>query len=200
MARKHSSINNPKKEVRKLFEKTFDLKRLDYDARIRPLRGRAMVVGAVTAGALYLIAYGLAYTGFSNNILPLESLAKLVWIMMIPTTILGLLVWQLKKNRLEFPVRQDIRMYMETLEKGTGLLWRFKPAWEHMDGNTTTIKKAMDKSEARDVEKLDIEDYCAAVLKLHSLILSHDGKHFPTRIAENVLENFQNIPNAEIAA
>lgn len=194
MAAKPKNKRNVKKEVVRLFEKSFDLEKLDYKKRSIPLKPKSAVVGLGVATLLYVIGFSLAYAAMGKNMLPLESFAKLVWIMMIPTTILGVFAWQIAKNRMEYPLRQDVREYMNELEENKGLLWKFSPLMDIIGIEDMNTKKALAKSREGKVDELDIEDYTEAVDKLNQLLEDTDARQFSTVIAENVLENFGKLP------
>jgi len=190
MAAKPKNKRNAKKEVHRLFKKSFDLERLDYRKRSIPLKPKSAVIGLGVATLLYIAGFSLAYTAMGNNMLPLESFAKLVWILMIPTTLLGVFAWQIAKNRMEYPIRQDVRAYMNELEEGKGLLWKFSPLMDIVGIEDLNTKKALAKSREGKVDELDIEDYTEAVDKLSKLLEDTDSRQFSTVIAESVLENF----------
>ncbi len=194
MAAKQKNKRNVKKEVVRLFEKSFDLEKLDYKKRSVPLKPKSMLVGLGVASALYVTGFALAYTAMNNNMMPLESFAKLVWILMIPTTIMGVFAWQLAKNRMEYPIRQDVRAYMNEIEEGKGLLWRFAPLMDIVGIEDLNTKKAIAKSREGKIDDLDIEDYTEAVDKLHKLLVDTEARRFNTVIAESVLENFGKLP------
>ncbi|MDH5229808.1 MAG: hypothetical protein OEZ58_11925 [Gammaproteobacteria bacterium] len=191
MSGSRSDKRAAKKEIRKHFEKIFDIKTFDYPQLIKPIKGKALIYGFVSAGGIYILAYGLAYFAFSSNILPLEALAKLVWIMMIPSTVLGFLMWIITRNRLEYPIRQQIRAHMDNLESNQGQLWRFKPVWDHFDGHNMDVKKAFTASETHQCDKLDIEDYTLAITSVHQIFQNYDAKDFSSDLAQKVVDNLR---------
>ncbi len=190
MAAKPKNKRSVKKDVVRLFNKSFDFERLDYKKRSIPLKPKSAVIGLGVATLLYVIGFSLAYSAMGSNMLPLESFAKLVWIMMIPTTLFGVFAWQIAKNRMEYPIRQDVREYMNDLEEGKGVLWRFSPLMDIVGIEDMSTKKALAKSREGKVDDLDIEEYTEAVDKLHQLLEDVDARQFSTVIAEGVLENF----------
>ena len=190
MAGKSKTKRNVRKEVVRLFEKSLDLEKLNYKKRSQQIKPKSMLIGVGIAFALYGVGFGLAYLALGNNVLPIEGFAKLVWILMIPTTVIGLLAWQLSKNRMEYPIRQDILAYMEETEKNGGLLWKFSPIMDIVGVEDTDTKKALAKSREGKVDDLAVEDYTDAVTKLYQVIANTDTRSFPTPVAESVLENF----------
>lgn len=190
MAGKTKTKRNVRKEVIRLFEKSLDLNKLNYKKRSQVLKPKSMLIGLGVAFALYGTAFTLAYWAMNNNILPLEGFAKLVWILMIPTTVLGLFAWQLAKNRMEYPIRQEILGHMGEVEKNGGFLWKFSPLMDIVGIEDTDTKKALAKSREGKVEELAVEDYTEAVFKLHQVLSNSDKRSFPTSTAESILENF----------
>lgn len=185
---------NIRKEIKKQFNQHFDLTQLNYQSRVRPVRGKALLYGALSAGGLYISIYAAAYVGWSKNVIPMDVLAKMVWIMMIPTTILGFLVWQIMRNRLEYPIRNQMRKYIEKIETdANGLLWRYAPLWEKFDGTTSTLKRAISQSEAANVEKIDIEDYAESVNKMALFFDNSTNSEWNVTLSEKLENNFKDI-------
>lgn len=190
MAGKAKGKRNVRKEVIRLFEKSLELDKLNYKKRSQPIKPKSMLIGVGVAFMLYSIGFGTAYVALGNNVLPLEGFAKLVWIMMIPTTVVGLFAWQLAKNRMEYPIRQEILTYMADVEKNGGLLWKFSPLMDMVGIEDTDTKKALAKSREGKIEELAVEDYTDAVSRLYQVLCNSDNRSFPTSVAESVLENF----------
>jgi len=190
MAGKQKSKRNIKKEVVRLFEKSFDLKRLNYEKLSLSIKPKSLLIGLGAASALYGTGFLLAFLAMEKNILPLEDFAKLSWIILIPVTIVGVTVWQIAKNRMEYPIRQDIRQYMTVLEENGGLLWKFSPLLDVIGIEDTNTKLTLAKSKKGDIEKLAIEDYTDAVDKLNKVLVNTDNRQFSTIVAEGILANF----------
>lgn len=187
---------NVRKEVSRLFERSFDLDKLDYKKRGLALKPKSALIGLLVATVLYVIGFALAYTAMGRNLLPLEAFAKLVWIMMLPTTLVGIFAWQIAKNRMEYPIRSDIRDYMNDIEEGKGLLWKFSPLMDIVGIDDLNMKKAIAKSRESKIDELDIEDYTEAVAKFNQLLNEAEAREFTTVIAESVLENFDKLSPA----
>ena len=190
MNEKSKTRRNARKEVRRLFEKYLDLDKLDYKKRGHLINPKSILIGLGVAFGLYSIGFVITYMAMNNNVLSLHGFSKLVWIMMIPTTVIGLFVWQLAKNRMEYPLRQDILKYMQELESNGGLLWKFSPLIDLSGVEDMDTKKALAKSREGKVEELAVEDYTDAVSWLHQVLTNTDNRSFPTSVAESVLENF----------
>ncbi len=193
MAGKHKAKRSYKKEVLRRFEKNFDANRLDYKKKAKTVKPRAMLTGLLVAGGIYMLGFSFAYWAMSSNSLPLETFAKLVWIMMIPTTIFGFFAWQLSKNRLEYPIRMEIREYMQELEANSGLLWRFLPVMDFSSELAGDIRKAFAWSEQGKVKDLAIEEYTDAVQELADTIFNTDSKNFTPEFASKIEQNFNTV-------
>jgi len=197
MAGKQKSKRNIKKEVARLFERSFDLQKLNYKKRSMSLKPKSMLVGLGVATGIYMVGFAASYYAMDNNIIPLEGFAKLVWIMMIPTTIVGALAWQIAKNRMEYPIRQDVREYMHDLEQQGGLLWKFAPLMDMIGIEDMTTKRALAKSKDGKWEEMEIEDYTEAVFALNNALEGTDNRQFSTVVAEAVLENFGKLDSSQ---
>jgi hypothetical protein len=190
MAKRSKNERTAKKEVKRLFERSFDVYRLNYAGRIKKAKPKAILYGLLTAFTVYAMGYAGGYYGFNNNIITLEGFAKLVWIMMVPCIVVGLMTFLISKNRMEYPARMDIREYMTELEEGEGLLWKFFPIWEHYDGMTGPTKKALAWSQEHRVEKMDLADYTDAIANLYHIINAQDIKSLDNDVVNKVLHNF----------
>jgi len=190
MAGKQKSKRNIKKEVTRLFERSFDLNKLNYKKRSLSTKPKSLLIGIGAASVLYAIGFALAFVAMEKNILPLEEFAKLSWIILIPVTIVGVTAWQISKNRMEYPIRQDILNYMSELEKNGGLLWKFSPLMDVIGIEDTDTKKALAKSNEGKVDELAVEDYTEAVEKINQVLLNTENRLFSNVVAEAILENF----------
>jgi len=190
MVAKQKSKRNVKKEVSKLFEKSFDLEMLNYKKRSTPLKPKSMLLGLGVACSLYMVGFAIAYIGMNKGILDIEGFAKLVWIMMLPTTIVGLTAWQISKNRMEYPIRQDILTNIANIESNGGLLWKFEPLLDVVGIEDVDTKKAIKLSKENKSDELAVEDYTDAVEKLYQILVNTEARNFSTSIAESVISNF----------
>ena len=202
---KKPSRRGQKKVLLKRFDGNFDLGRLNLVARVKLIKPKAMLVGLLASMILYGIGFAVAYVGMSANSLPLEVFAKLVWMMMIPTTIIGFFVWQLSRSRMEFPVRREIREYITEIESAGGMLWRFAPILRDELDDTPVVKKAFAWSAEGKIAKLDIDDYILAVELLERVLYGANSNSFSSELVNEIESNFnqnstQNISqNADAA-
>ncbi|MDH5299744.1 MAG: hypothetical protein OEW58_00080 [Gammaproteobacteria bacterium] len=190
MSSRHRNERAAKKEIKRLFDRSFDIYRLNYKARVKKHKPKALLYGIFAAFSLYTIGFVGGYYGFSNNLIPLAGFAKMVWIFMIPSIVVGLLTYLISKNRMDYPTRVDIREYITELEKGDGLLWKFFPLWEKYDGTTGPTKKALAWSQEKRTDKLDLEDYTDAIAALYHILDEREVKALDNDVVEKILRNF----------
>jgi hypothetical protein len=193
---KKSSRRGQKKEILRRFESSFDLDRLNLSHQVKLIKPKAMIIGLVTAMVLYGLGFAVAYVGMSSNTVPLELFAKLVWILMIPTTIVGFFAWQLSRNRMEYPIRMDIRRYMTELESDGGLLWRFAPIVDDELMRSPEVKKAFSWSADGKIDKLDVDDYVLAIETLDDQLREAPGKYFTQQMLDKLEINFREHADA----
>ena len=193
---KKSTRRGQKKEIQRRFDESFDLFQLDLGFEVKRIKPKALVIGLMTASILYSIGFGVAYVAMTNNAVPLELFSKLVWMIMIPTTIVGFFAWALSRNRMEFPVRKRIRQYITEIEADGGLLWRFSPLLEMLSTPNPEAKKAFAYSEQGKIDSLDIDDYILAVDTLRELLQDTQGNRFTSQLVDNIENNFSNQAKA----
>ena len=190
MAGKDKAQRRQRRAAVKAFHEGFDFERLDYHQRCRPLRGKALLAGVVVAGLLYCVGFALGYFGWQQQSVSTEQFAKLVWILMVPATMLGGLVWLLKRHRLEYILREDIRRYISEREGEHGWLWCFTPLQEALLTQDYTARRVMQLSR-QSLESLDPEDYARTVTALHEHLQREPDKAVTTERAGQVLANIQ---------
>lgn len=191
MLEKEKGKRGIKKEIQRQFEGVYDLRKLDYKTRVKPVRPKAILWGTGVAFTLYGIGFFLSYIGWNNNTLAYEGFAKLVWIMMIPSTVIGTFVFALAKNRMEYPLRQDILKYVAQLEAKSGMLWRFEPLFQKTSVTNVDVKKAFAHSREGQIDKIAVEDYTDAVQAMYSYLLVAENTEFTATIAEEIEGNFR---------
>ena len=178
-----------KKNIVFQIEETFDLKRLNYDVRTKPIRNRSKLVGVLAAFFVYALGFGAGYYGWHIQIIGYEAFAKLVWILMIPATVIGMFFWLLTTNRREYDVRQDVQSYIRKLEGEAGLLWRFTPIMSELKPNDLTCKEMMKASKEGDFNKMIPEDYSKAVINLYNIVKESGSRQISPETAIEVMRN-----------
>jgi len=179
-----------KRNLLKQFEETFDLQRLDYKKRVRPVNGKAKLYGVLAAFLLYSAGFGVGYYGWSNDFVGEEVFAKLVWLLMVPASVVGAFVWLLARNRMEYPIRRDITEYMKSLEGTRGLLWRYAPVLAELCPDNLKCKEVMARSEECRFTAIAPEDYCQAVHDLHQALRDSGSRALDEAAMRELEENF----------
>lgn len=177
-----------RKAIQSHFDRQFDLARLDYDRLCRPAKGRSRLLGVGVAGVLYLLGFGGGYLGFSNGTVTPEAFGKLVWILMIPSSVVGGVVWMISGVRFEYAVRQEIRQYLSQLEEGEGLLWRYGRLLQGQVIKGVQVEEAIAQSRAGQGAQIDPQDYCLLVGAISQVLM--DSKiTIPADTVEAVASN-----------
>lgn len=177
-----------RREVLDRFAGGFAFERLDYDRRLRPLRGRAILFGVSVAGLLYSVGFALGYYGWQHQAVSYALFIKLVWILMFPATLVGAVVWLISSQRCVYRIRQDIREYIGVREAGDGFLWRFAPLFESLLPEDYTAKRVLQESE-RTPEKIDPEDYARSVQALRRQLQDGDPHRLSSDVAMRAFNN-----------
>ncbi len=180
-----------KRDLLKQLEATFDLERLDYQKKTRPVQGKAILFGVLAAFLIYSLGFAAGYTGWQNNVVDYAMFAKMVWLMMIPASVIGVVTWLLVKNRLEYPVRCEMRDYIRVLEGEQGLLWRYLPLLNELGPENLICKEMMVRSGEGKIEDLDPEDYGKAVNELISLLRRSGSKAVSSGTMEELEKNLR---------
>lgn len=191
MAKKEKSRRRIKKNMLAHLENVFDLTRLDYAKRIKPKKEFAKISGLVAAFVIYALGFAGAYYGWKYNDVPFDLFVKITWVLMLPASVIGIVVWMLSFNRLENTVRHDFFVIIKNIEAENGMIWRFRPLMSTFDPQNIAAKKVIAQSEAGDVNEIDVEDYANAV---HSLFLGLQGggeEKLSIETAEEVEENLR---------
>lgn len=182
-----------KKNIVIQIEDTFDLKRLNYEARTKPIRNKSKLAGVLAAFFVYATGFGAGYYGWYSRVVSYEAFAKLVWILMIPATVIGMFVWLLTTNRREYDVRQDVQDDIRALEGVSGLLWRFAPILSELNPNDLVCKEMMLASKEGNFDKMTPEDYSKAVLNLYNIIKESGNRQISPETATEFERNL-NLP------
>ena len=140
------------------------------------------------AGFLYLAGFALGYYGWQHEAVGYDLFVKLVWILMLPATLVGGVVWLILSQRSVYRIRQDIRTYITAREADGGLLWRFAPMFESLLPEDYTAKRLLQES-AQAPEKMDPEDYARSVQALRRQLGGDDTRSLTSDVATQVYNN-----------
>ncbi|MEK6749622.1 MAG: hypothetical protein AABY83_10505 [Pseudomonadota bacterium] len=178
-----------KREILRLLERHFERAQFDYLARVKPQRPKAILVGIAVASVLYGLAYAGAIYGWMNQFLDTNTFNKLTWTIMVPSTVLGVLAWQIAKSRLEYPIRMDIRQRMTMIEGNQGLIWRFQPILDAFNPNDLAAKTVLAHAQRGAVDKIDIDDYALTIGKLFESVEA--AQKIPSALVAELEKNFE---------
>ncbi|MDH4276186.1 MAG: hypothetical protein OEW08_14225 [Gammaproteobacteria bacterium] len=183
-----SKSSNPtargtKREILRRLERHFERTQFDYPTRVKPQRPKAILVGVAVASVLYGLTYAGAIYGWMHQFLDNNTFNKLTWITMVPSTVLGVLAWQIAKSRMEYPIRMDIRERMTLIEGKKGVIWRFQPLLDAFGPTDLAAKKVLVSAQRGEVDKIDIDDYALTVEKMYAWVDAAQ-KIPPTLVAE----------------
>lgn len=178
-----------RKDLQRQFEQSFDLERLDYQRLVRPARGKALLWGVLGAFIVYSTGFAIGYYGWQQQVVDYALFARLVWLLMLPATVVGILGWLLARNRLEYPLRQALKAYIATLEGDGGLLWRYGPLFAALAPNDLLSREVVELSRQRRLQDRPPEDYIVAVKALAGLLRDSDSNALAPSICQEVREN-----------
>ena len=188
MAARDRQPRRLRREVVGRFEQGFDFTRLDYDRRVRPLRGKAIIYSVVLAAAVYLLGFSLGYYAWQQHSVDTALFTKLVWVLMVPATVIGAFAWLIAANRLEYPVREDIRRYIGEREVDAGYVWRYEPLFRLLLSDNRTVERLL--LQVREgVTGIDPEDYARSIYLLRGRLQQDGHNTLTTDIAMQVYNN-----------
>ncbi|NOY73521.1 MAG: hypothetical protein GXP14_14335 [Gammaproteobacteria bacterium] len=188
MAGKAKSRRHIKKVIVKQLETNFDFSRLEYKSLVRPGKGKSKLFGLIAASAVYMLGFGVAYFGWSNGVVPDSTFAKTVWILMIPASVIGSVVWLVADSRFEYPVRKAMAKYVADLEAAEGKLWRYGPVLETLTIKGLDIPYLVSLSQKGQGGEIDPQDYATLVHRLYAEIAS-DNVNITGEMSRQLEEN-----------
>lgn len=180
-----------RREVIQQFEKSFEAKRYDYQRLVHPARGKSKLVGIAVAFGLYSVIFVIAWMGWSNGRVSYELFLKTTWILILPSTAIGVFSWMLAFNRMENGLRRPLSDAIAAAEGSGGLLWRFAPLLQAVDPANTAAKTALNASRELRAREIDPEDYCAAVTALRKAIDQHEHKRVASEVWTEIADNLE---------
>ena len=194
MAEKPKSRRRLQKDILTRFEATYDLDVFNFRRRLQPLMASALLRAALTAIAFYSIGFGLGYFSWLRAMINDSVFMKVVWILMIPSTVAALVVWLIMKNRFEFPVRQELNERIRIIEGEDGMLWRYGPVMAQLAADDLDTKSLVTASRQGDFPAMAPDDYCPAVLRIHETLSGAGEQSLRLDTAAEVAENLENAP------
>lgn len=156
-----------RRKVLRRLEGTFDLARLDWRRRVPPRRQEAVLLGVGTAMLLYGLGFGLAWGAFRGGAIDEELLTRVSWLLIFPSSVVGVLTYLIGANRREYRVARDVLEHMVEVEGREGLLWRYGPLVEALGLEDETARQVLKASREGDIARVEPEDYANLVHRLH---------------------------------
>lgn len=193
MNTKQSSKRSLRKNIQRRFDNSFDLNRLNYKVRVKPGKDVAKITGFAFAGVVYLIGFGLAYFSWNQGLVDVSFLNKMVWIFMIPSSVVGMFAYLITSNRREFPIREDIRAHVTEFEGKNGTLWRYAPVINRLKLKKVDIEGLVEASQEGRLIKMAPEDICETIRAL-GLALSESSDAVKGNVLNEVELNFADTP------
>ena len=187
MSGKQPSKRNLRKNVLRRFDNTFDLARLDYERRTKPGKDGAKLIGIIFASVVFFAGFGLAYISHARGLIDDTFFNKVVWLFMIPASVVGGTAWLISANRKEFPIREDIRAHVTEFEGESGTLWRYEPALRELKLKKVDFEGLIEASREGRLIAMAPEDICAAIRGLHEYL---SAPNVPTSQVAAIEENF----------
>lgn len=176
MASKQQNKRSIRKIIIRRFDEAFDLARLDYKKRTKPGKDIAKMTGLIFAAGAYCAAFSLAYYSWVQLSIEDEFFAKLVWLFMVPSSVVGCTAWLITANRREFVIREDVRAHITEFEGETGTLWRYEPLLEQLDLKNINIGHLVQASRDNKLVTMAPDEVCATVHALHQLLQEENGQ------------------------
>lgn len=167
MKEKNKSKRQSRKELLRNFDINIDFERLDLKKRSRAIKGKSKLLGVIVATIIYTIGFAVGQYGWTTQAVSYDIFFKLIWLWMIPATVIGVMVWQITYNRREYPIRQDIQQYVDVLEGQEGFLWRYAPFFSFDTSSKSKqmqrLAQAIEYSKNRQPHQIAPEDYLKAM-------------------------------------
>ena len=171
-------------------ERKFDLNRLDFDKRMAPARHKPKLTGVIAAALVYAVLLILGNIGVGNGAIDEETLAKMSWVIMVPSSAIGVFVYMLVSNRRQYDVIQDMKAYIALIEKDGGLFWRFEPIVRLLLPEDSLAEQMVEGSRQGDMERLYPEDYGKSLHKLYQALCNSGNREIPEEIEAALNANF----------
>jgi len=193
MAEKKKNRRQIKKEILGHFEQTFDVPRLDYEARARPIRNKTKLVGVLAAGIIYGLGFAVGLFGWKSGAVDAAIFSKLVWIMMVPATVVGFVSWMIVSNRREYPIREEVNGYIRQIEGEEGVLWRYAPILSEVRPDDHVSKRVLQRSQEKSFSRIAPEDYGVAVTEIHAILGNSSTNPLSVEVVEEVAQNLGTV-------
>jgi len=144
-------------------------------------------MGVGGASLLYGGVFSLGWYAQAQGVLDQEIFVKVTWMLTIPASVIGFLVWAITKGRGEFKLRKELTGYIAEVEGTQGLIWRFSPLIGNRDAREGEI---YEKSRQGDIGEREAEEYAEMVHRLFDLTRTEEASELDIDAVRRVSENF----------
>lgn len=193
MAAKGQSRRHIKKAVLRQLESDFDMRRFNYKELVRHVKGKSKLIGILTASVIYFIGVGGGYYGWTNGFVPEDVMAKIIFIAMVPSSVIGAVTWMITDSRMEYPLRKELSLYIASIEGEQGRLWRYSPIVDTLTIKGVDIAKTIALSKEGLGENIDPQDYAAIVMALYKEVNSNEGLQLSGEDSKRLEEQLLNL-------
>lgn len=190
MAKKDKSNRRVKKDMLAYLQRYYDPTQYDFEKRFKPKSGQAKVAGLLAAILVYSVGFAASYYGWKFNNVSYDLFVKITWVLMIPSSVVGIFAWLIAYNRVENAVRHEFMKIIRPIEAEHGVIWRFRPLISTFDPGNVEIKKLLQQSEQGQSLELDPEIYANAVRMLFDGVTGSASDKISVEAADEVEENF----------
>lgn len=161
----------------------------DTHADLRRINGGSRLKGIFTAMAVYGAGFGLAWVAWSSGRISYEMFYKSSWVVLLPATVLGVLVWMISHNRQENLMRQRLTGRIRGLERDGGFLWRLAPLLSWARPEDYDVKAVVNSSRDGKIDELEPEDYATAVRAIQDILDNMNIKPVAAEVLQEVEQN-----------
>jgi len=170
MSKKQTSKRQVRKSIIDYFDNRCRIEQFDVRRDLRLMKGRSRLRGILTALGVYLLGFAVSYYAWSRDLINYELFYKVTWVILMPATVVGILVWLLAYNREENDLRVRLAAAMRNVEADDGFLWRFAPLLQVAAPTDYDTKTVVNKSRERQLAGIEPDDYAQAMLSVHALL------------------------------
>lgn len=180
-----------RKELLDYFAGRCQIQSFDVEKDIRNINGRTRLKGVFAATGLYGVAFLLAYNAWTNAHISHEIFLKVSWIILLPASIAGMLVWLISFNREENYIRSHLNAAMRKTEAEDGFLWRYGPLLSWAQPSDYDTKQVVNHSRQRQLDEIDPDTYATVMVTLHALLQDLGDKQVSDEVMQEMEQNLE---------
>lgn len=143
---------------------------LDYKAQTATLRPKSVLIAVASAFALYAAIFGVAFYAWHVHNVNYATFERLVWIVMIPCSVVGAIVYLIGSNRRQYDIEQRLKHRIRNYEGSNGLIWKLEPLITDLGLADAASSELIRLSAAGDIDGIDAKDYCNLVQRIFAAL------------------------------